>query len=114
MFRGNKIHTRISAKDMSQRQRVIKRMREYGEITRNECLDTRPAITRLGAIICLLNKQGWDIRGFSRDNDFVYKLISEPISKPQAYELVGQEVKGDWESEKERVETTNVINILFN
>lgn len=58
----------------------------YGEVTRNECL--REFISRLGAIIHVLKKEGWVFTTETRDTvkhdgskgkDFVYKLVSKPL-----------------------------------
>lgn len=67
---------------LTQRNRVLKRLSERGFITRNECLNTRPAITRLGAIICSLNKEGYDIKGKDEGNDYVYRAdIKIPVTR---------------------------------
>lgn len=58
---------------------------QSGEISRNECL--RHCISRLGAIIHSLKKQGWQFAtenrtttkpDGSKGKDFVYILISQP------------------------------------
>lgn len=66
---------------MTQEQRVKKRLIERGYITRNQCLDTRPNITRLGAIICRLKKDGWDFHTDEKNNDFIYTVKVNPIKK---------------------------------
>lgn len=66
---------------MTQEQRVKKRLLEYGYITRNQCLDTRPNITRLGAIICRMRKDGWDFEAYEKDNDYIYKVKVCPIKR---------------------------------
>jgi len=54
----------------TQEQRVISKIKEQGFITRNQCLSTFPAITRLGAIICSLKKEGKNGR-----------LVAKPVIK---------------------------------
>ena len=68
-------------KDKSQKERVIKKLLADGEITRNQCLSTFPAITRLGAIICLLKSEGWDFEASNRKGDYVYKITVCPFKK---------------------------------
>ena len=68
-------------KTPSQEQRVVGRLLKYGYITRNQCLDTRPNITRLGAIICRLKKEGWDFDTKEENNDYIYKVKTCPIKK---------------------------------
>lgn len=63
----------------SQKDRVIKRILDTGKITRNECL--RNYISRLGAIICTLKKEGWDFRTEWEGGDFVYTMIRCPLKK---------------------------------
>lgn len=64
----------------TQKQFVISNLNEFGEISRNTCL--KQYITRLGAIIYSLKKQGWKIESDYRQTeygkDFVYKLVSKP------------------------------------
>lgn len=49
-------------------------LENYGKVSRNDAL--RRYITRLGAIICDLNKDGWDIKGkwekYENGRDYVY------------------------------------------
>lgn len=71
----------------TQKNRVLKRLKERGYITRNECLGTYPAISRLGAIICDLKKEGYDIEGKDEGNDYVYKIDIKPVAKPQVVQL---------------------------
>jgi galactose mutarotase-like enzyme len=65
---------------MSQKSKVLKIMRETGEISRNECL--RMYISRLGAIICDLKKDGMNIEAEWKDGDYVYKLLDKPTIIP--------------------------------
>lgn len=64
----------------TQLQFVIDQLRKDGSISRNYCLSNR--ITRLGAIVNSLNKEGWDIQGdFVKTDygkDYVYKKLKEP------------------------------------
>ena len=78
----------------SQKDFVIRKLRQNGEITRNECLQNR--ITRLGAIIWTLrNEDKWEIaegefRKTENGKDFVYKLIAE---RPKSvYEKMHEEI----------------------
>lgn len=64
---------------LTQRQRVEKRLKEQGEIGRNECL--RVYITRLAAIMLDLKKDGWEFLTVERGGDYVYKLVSYPQNK---------------------------------
>jgi len=61
----------------SQLKRVEDRLKQCGEISRNECLNLpfEKKITRLGAIMCELKKQGLEFEAFNRGNDFVYKVV---------------------------------------
>ena len=72
----------------SQRQFVIDQLRATGEISRNFALEN--FISRLGAIVCDLNNEGWVISGEYRKNpsgkgkNYIYTLVSEkPKSKHQ-------------------------------
>ena len=62
---------------MTQREWAIKQLKDEKEVTRNGALQNR--ITRLGAIACDIRKEiqpkGWDLLGYNRDGDYVYKLI---------------------------------------
>lgn len=66
----------------SQIQRVEKRLNDCGEISRNECL--KNYISRLSAIIYTLKKQGWVFTEFSRNGDYVYKVV---VSPKERYEV---------------------------
>ena len=66
---------------MTQEQRIKKRLMERGQVSRNECLDTRPNITRLGAIICRLKKEGWEFETEEKNNDYIYKVKVCPIKQ---------------------------------
>ncbi len=67
--------------NQTQKQFIIKHLREFGFITRNFCLEHY--ISRLGALILILKKEGWEFEdGAYIDHygskDFKYKLIKEP------------------------------------
>jgi len=56
---------------------VKSRLRLNGQISRNEALANY--ISRLGAIILVLKKQGWTIdSGYDGHRNYVYKLKSAP------------------------------------
>lgn len=63
-----------------QKEWVLGQLLENGYITRNECL--KNYISRLGAIICDLKKEGYDFSaGYVKTvygKDFRYDLISRP------------------------------------
>lgn len=72
----------------TQKERVIKKINRDGFITRNECL--KNFLSRLGAIICDLQKDGWE---FSAEyiktpygKDFKYTVIKSPY-KVETYKL---------------------------
>jgi len=68
---------------MKQEDFVIKKLDEVGVITRNECL--RKYISRLGAIICNLKKDGYVFdAGFIKTRfgqDYQYILLKKPDKK---------------------------------
>jgi hypothetical protein len=70
----------------TQLERVRYKIGRDGFITRNECLGTFPAITRLGARIQDLLAEGYDIKGEWKGSDYVYKLIALP--KPKQLSIV--------------------------
>lgn len=67
----------------SQRDFVINELAMFGEVSRNLCL--KNYITRLGAIICKLKKEGYEINANYRETaygkDFVYTVRSMPAIK---------------------------------
>lgn len=78
---------------MTQKDFVINKLNTDGFITRNYCLNLyniqiRPNITRLGAIINILNGEGWQIEGKHEKGDFVYEVINSP-KKKITYKVVG-------------------------
>ena len=64
---------------MTQRETIIKHIKEYGYVSRNWCLEN--FISRLGSRIFDLEKEGWkfadDHRG-GNPRDYYYYLKSEP------------------------------------
>lgn len=68
----------------TQKEFVANRLRAYGRISRNFCL--KNYISRLGALINLLKKDGWEFDAsyvnvetpFGKGKDYVYKLIKAP------------------------------------
>lgn len=63
---------------LTQEKRVINKLKHDGFITRNECL--RVYISRLGAIICKLKKDGWEFNAHDTVNgDYIYELTNNPI-----------------------------------
>ncbi len=60
---------------LTQKQRVIGKLRQDGFITRNECL--RNYISRLGAIICDLKNDGYVFRTKEVKGDYVYEWINK-------------------------------------
>ena len=56
----------------SQNDRIEGRPREFGYTTRNQCLSTFPAITRLGAPIKDLENRGWRFEAKAERGDHVY------------------------------------------
>ena len=60
----------------SQKDRIVKRLLERGEVTRNEAL--RNFISRLSAIIQDLEEEGWEFKTENRKGDYVYTAIKKP------------------------------------
>ncbi len=77
---------------LSQKQRVIKRLKETGQITRNECL--RNFISRLSAIILELKKDGWDFETSEVDGDYIYKVFQTPRMVKDKYIITGRNPDG--------------------
>ena len=80
----------------TQKQRIIKRLLEKGEISRNECL--KVFISRLGAIICNLKNDGWDFETENRNGDYIYKITKKPFQEivyklPDGREIIRTELK---------------------
>lgn len=68
----------------TQRKWVEEQLRATGEITRNQCL--KNYISRLGAIMLDLKKDGWDFTTSSREGDYVYTLGERSKPKRQVVE----------------------------
>jgi hypothetical protein len=64
-------------KKLTQKQRIVNRLLKVGSISRNECL--RVYISRLGAIICDLTKEGWQFETKNENGDYVYKVVRSPF-----------------------------------
>ena len=79
----------------SQEKWVIEQLKTTGEVSRNGALNN--FISRLGAIVCNLNMEGWEISGSYRKTehgkDFIYTLIEAPkIRKSVIIDGYAQEV----------------------
>lgn len=61
---------------MKQIDIIKQQLLDNGEISRNWCL--KNYISRLGAYIVDLKKQGWEFKTEQRGGDYVYKLIKKP------------------------------------
>lgn len=76
---------------MSQKQKILKILREQGEVSRNTALQM--FITRLGAIINDLKKEGMNIEGHwditERGRDYKYVLLDKP-KKIEEFRLNGE------------------------
>jgi hypothetical protein len=69
----------IEPKKLSHLERIRARLCERGSISRNECISTFPATTRLGAHIDDLEKEG---DAFEHEHgDYLYRLVSALASK---------------------------------
>lgn len=76
-------------KKPSQKDKVLKLMREQGFVTRNWALQN--CISRLGAIVCDLKKDGMDIEAKWKDGDYEYVLRDRPKAT-EVYKVNGQVV----------------------
>ena len=74
----------------TQREWAINQLLTTGECSRNGALQNY--ITRLGAIICDLQKEGWEIHGAFRKEkngkDYIYTLHTSPYRKVE-YKVEG-------------------------
>lgn len=70
----------------TQREWVEEKIRANGEITRNEALQNY--ISRLGAIVCNMRQDGWNIDSFNRGGNYVYKLVTAPTRISYVYDLI--------------------------
>lgn len=66
-------------KNPTQKQRIVKRLLATGKISRNECL--KNYISRLGAIICDLTKEGWEFETKNVNGDYVYTIKVTPYKQ---------------------------------
>lgn len=71
-------------KNKTQKERVIGQLLKVGYISRNACL--KNFISRLGAIICDLTKEGWEFDAKNVDGDYVYYIVKTPY-KTASYKL---------------------------
>lgn len=70
-------------KSRTQLDWVVSELKTKGKVSRNDAL--KVFITRLGSIICNLNKAGWNLKGknervqngYGRGLDYVYKNKSQ-------------------------------------
>lgn len=74
----------------SQINRVKRKLNKDGFVTRNECLSQYPAITRLGAIICVLRDEGYEFDTKDTKKDYVYTWTNKKVWK--SFEVNGQMV----------------------
>lgn len=84
-------------KNKTQKERVAERLLKYGYVTRNQCLQNY--ISRLGAIICDLEAEGWSFEAkYLTDKDYIYKVISCPFRRVE-YKLPNGETVTTWKKE---------------
>lgn len=69
------------SKKPSQKERVIQRLLQTGQISRNSCLQNY--ISRLSAIIQILEEEGWVFKTDRDEGDYVYYLITCPFKKQE-------------------------------
>lgn len=67
---------RVYRSNMSQKERIIRKVTTDGFVTRNEAL--RNYITRLGAIIHKLQQEGWKFKTVDTGRDYRYELVEKP------------------------------------
>lgn len=60
----------------SQKDRVLKQLREHGYISRNDCL--KNFISRLSAYILEFKKEGMHIEAKEVEGDYIYTLLDKP------------------------------------
>lgn len=81
-------------KKPTQRERVEKRLLSVGYASRNEYLGLPyHKILRLGAIICTLREEGWEIETHDDGKDCVYKLIKCPYQVRTITLSNGEQIK---------------------
>lgn len=64
---------------MTQKDFVIKKLKDDGYISRNYCLQN--FISRLGAIACDLKNDGWELEGKNKDGDYIYEVKVSPFKR---------------------------------
>ncbi len=93
LFRSMK-EEREKMLNSSQKEYVIKRLMEDGQISRNHCLSHY--ISRLGAIIHDLKKDGFEISGdyekAGNGKDFVYRLLNAEQLKSQCNSTTASQI----------------------
>jgi hypothetical protein len=67
----------------SQREIVIKQIKETGEVTRNWCLNQY--ISRLSAIIQDLEEDGWEFKAVKQNGDYIYKVTKSRYKRVEYY-----------------------------
>lgn len=72
----------------TQKQIITDILERDGRVSRNQALSM--SITRLGAIICLLSKEGWHFGDPKHEGgDYVYYLAQAPAKPPKpTYQIV--------------------------
>jgi len=78
---------------MTQKEFVIKKLKDDNFISRNYCL--KNYISRLGAIINTLNKEGWNIKGRVDNRDYLYEVKGSPLKRVY-YRLPDGEIISKW------------------
>lgn len=80
---------------MKQIDIVEEQLKEYGEVTRNWCLERY--ISRLGSIICKLKKKGYEFeteyRVSGNSKDYVYKVVTSPKIAPTSPKTAPERMK---------------------
>lgn len=67
----------------TQIQIVKEQLKESGEVTRNWCL--QKYISRLSAIVQILEQEGYTFQTSHRDGDYVYKAVVSPTEPPKTH-----------------------------
>jgi hypothetical protein len=68
----------------NQKQFIINELNINGKISRNYCLSQ--FISRLGAYVCDLQKEGWKFKPETLNGDYVYTVIEKPSrNAPQSH-----------------------------
>lgn len=77
----------------TQKARIVEELLKNGLVRRNWALSQFPAITRLGAIICQLEEEGWvfDSRYSKDKSDYGYIMKSCPMKK-SVYKVGDKEI----------------------